>query len=78
IPSIPSSSSVGRYCSETSSCDTTRWHSENKCDHELRAVVKYSWTFLNPNRWLMLGGKANYVDGSEVGWCFYILVANGT
>ncbi|RCV11685.1 hypothetical protein SETIT_2G206400v2 [Setaria italica] len=24
---------------------------KNKCDHGLRAVVKYSWTFLNPGRW---------------------------
>ncbi|RCV18349.1 hypothetical protein SETIT_3G294000v2 [Setaria italica] len=51
ISSIPSSSFVGSYCSEKSSCDTTRWHPESKCDHGLRAVVKYSWTFLNLGCW---------------------------
>jgi hypothetical protein len=44
------SSSIGSYCSETSSCNISHWHPKDKCKHGLRAVVKYAWTFLNPGR----------------------------
>jgi hypothetical protein len=43
-------SSIGSYCSETSSCNSSHWHPKDKCKHELRAVVKYDWTFLNSGR----------------------------
>ena len=49
-PCTPASSSIGSYCSETSSCNSSHWHPKDKCKHGLRAVVKYAWTLLNPGR----------------------------